>query len=95
MAQSANITLAAGEWTQLTNADVSAIRVQNLGGSFVRIHATTGETAPTSVGGAFRVGAGDLLAANVALADLFPGVTAGYRVWAITDYPVTVSVSHA
>ena len=95
MAQNINVQCAPGVWTQLTAADVSAIRVQNLGADLITIMATTGTSAPSGTEGAITLDVRDILAANLDLADLFPGVTAGYRVWGHSGSGATVSVSHS
>ena len=95
MARNQNVSCAPGVWTQLTNADVSAIRLQNICGYAIEIMATADGIAPSSAAGAVSLNPGDILPANVNLADLFPGVTAGYRVWARIVLGGTVSVSHA
>jgi hypothetical protein len=93
MAQNTTITLAAGAWTQLTDADVLSITFQNTGSYHILIKGTTDATAPTDKAGAIRAnpGQGEL---NVSLSDLFPGISAS-RVWAYSEQAVGVFVSHA
>ena len=95
MAHLNTITCFGGVWTELTNTDVSAIRIQNQGGDLIRVKATTGAVAPEDTLGSIALGAGDIIAANMPLSDLFPSVAAGYRVWARAEVTVGVSVSHA
>ena len=89
------ITCPAGVWTELTTADVTALRLQILGGHSVAIMATANAAEPSNTAGAIHLHPGDILAANMDLADIFPGVSAGYRVWAMADRDTSVSVSHA
>lgn len=93
MAQNTSIELTAGAWTQLTDADVTAITFQNTGGQFILVKGTTSASAPTSTDAAIRYnpGQGEM---NTALADLFPGISA-VRVYAYSDAGVVVMVSHA
>ena len=93
MAQNTTITLTAGTWTQLTDANVTAITFQNRGGQFMYVTGTTGTTAPTDTTGAVRYNPGQG-ERNVLLTDLFPGIAA-VRVWALSDQAVDVMVSHA
>ncbi|MBB94657.1 MAG: hypothetical protein CML68_08650 [Rhodobacteraceae bacterium] len=89
------VSFDANKWQELTDTDVTSLCLQNIGAGSVHIMATTNATQPSNLGGAKRFEPGDILAANVDLADLYPGVTAGYRVWAFGELPGSVSVSHA
>ena len=93
MAQNTTITLTAGEWTQLTNANVNSITFQNIGRYHVFLKGTTDTTPPTDRSGAIRAnpGQGEL---NAFMSDLFPGIAA-VRLWAFCDQSVEVFVSHA
>lgn len=98
MPQNTTITLVPDAWTQLTNANVSAIRVQNLASptsAHVWIMATAGEVAPTSLNGAIRLLPNQAIGADLILGNLFPGVTNPTRVYAYSADAVQVSVSHA
>ena len=95
MPQNTTVAVPARTWTQLTNADVSAIRVQNLNGYPIKIMGTVGAVAPTSDAGALVLAAGQAIAADLTLAQLFPGVSGANRVYAFSDAPALVSVSHA
>lgn len=77
-----DVKISPDTWTQLTSGDVSAIRVQSLDYYPVKIQATATSTAPTSDAGAMVLERGDVIAANLTLADLFPGVSGAARVWA-------------
>jgi hypothetical protein len=92
-AQNTTISVAAGTWTQLTDANVTSITFQNKSGYPVFVHGTTDTTAPTSLAGAIRYNPGQG-ERNVALADLFPGIAA-VRVWAFSESGVQVFASHA
>jgi len=93
MAQNLTITIPAATWTQLTDADVTAITFQNVGGSHILIKATTDGTAPTNASGAIRYNPGQG-ERNVSLADLFPGLAARDRVWAWAENTTPIFVSH-
>lgn len=94
MAQNTTITLTAKAWTQLTDADVSNITFQNRSGYHMLVKATTDTTTPTDSSGAIRYNPGQG-ERNVAMTDLFPGLTGADRVWAYSDHAVDVFVSHA
>lgn len=95
MAQNDNITLTAGTWTLLTNGDVTALRVQNLGSGAVYIKARVGTGALSSIGGAICLDSMMAIGADQSLADLFPGVSGANRVYGYSDAGGVVSVSHA
>lgn len=93
MAQNTTITLTAGAWTQLTDADVTSITFQNTGNQFILVKGTTSASAPTDTNGAIRYNPGQG-ESNTALADMFPGISA-VRVYAYSDAGIDVMVSHA
>lgn len=95
MAQHSNVTIPAATWTMITSSDVTSLRIQNIGTFASDIQATTGQVAPTSNAGAINLDAGQVIPADLTLADLFPGVSNGVRVWAYSDNETTLSVSHA
>ncbi|MBK8772713.1 MAG: hypothetical protein IPM06_20115 [Rhizobiales bacterium] len=85
-------------WTPLTNADATAVRVQNRSPSAILLSATNGATEPSDLNGALELGAGQTMAADLTLAQLWPGVSGANRLWAWSDMDpliTTVSVSHA
>ena len=94
MPQNTNIALTAGTWGLLTNSDVTALRVQNLNGYEIKIAATVGAVAPTNAAGAITLLPYAAIAADLTLAQLFPGVSGANRVYAFSDAPALVSVSH-
>jgi hypothetical protein len=87
------LTIPASTWTQLTDADVTAITFQNVGGNHILIKATTDTTAPTNFLAAIRYNPGQG-ERNVSLADLFPGLSARDRIWAWADNTTQIFVSH-
>lgn len=93
MAQNTTVTVTAGSWTQLTDADVTSITFQNVSGYHMLVKATADATAPTSLDGAARYNPGQG-ERNVSLSDLFPGIS-GVRLWALSNEAVEVLVSHA
>lgn len=94
MAQNTVVTLPAQTWTQLTDADVSAITFQNRSPYHIFIAGATDATAPTNFTGAIRYNPGQG-ERNVTLADLFLGLTSPDRVYAYCEHPAQVFVSHA
>jgi hypothetical protein len=94
MARQTTVNVPPNTWTQITDADVTSITFQNVGGYAVRIRATNGTSAPEDQDGAltYAPGQGER---NVLLADLSPGVAGANRVWAFSELPVSVAVSHA
>lgn len=89
-------------WVQITNSDISALRVQLLDGEAVWLKATVGAVAPAAVvagtlPGGIRLNPSlPILAANLLLSELFPGVPGATRVYAYTSAKnVTLAVSHA
>lgn len=93
MAQNTTISIAAKDWTQLTNADVASITFQNIGGYYIFVKATTDATKPADFASAIRYNPGQG-ERNVSLNDLFPGLSGADRVWAYSDQAVDVMVSH-
>lgn len=95
MARNETLTLTAGEWNEITNADVSSLTFQNISPYPIFVTATTG-TAPSSTEseGAVRYNPGQG-ERNVVLADLFPGVSTADRVYVTSEGKATVFVSHA
>lgn len=92
-----NIIVNAGGATALSDGAVEAARVYCYNAD-VTLQATATNVAPTSREGAVPLAAGQLLAADMTLAELFPGVGAGaLYLWAFSGsgVPTVVSVSHA
>ena len=94
MAQNTTITVPAGAWTQLTDADITSITFQNIGSNHIMVKATTDGTAPTNYAGAIRYNPGQG-ERNVALSDLFPGLAGRDRLWAYATDATQIVVSHA
>ena len=94
MAKNETVTLTANAWTELTDADVSAITFQNRGQYDVFITVQNGTTTPTSFDDAIRYGPSQG-ESNVTLANLALGVTTPNRVFAYSKHAVGVFVSHA
>jgi len=93
MAQNTTLTLDAGVWGEITNSDVTNVTFQNLSHYPIYVQATTG-SAPTTEDGSVEYGPTEG-ERNVALTDLFPGVTDAVRVWVTSEGEATVFVSHA
>jgi len=95
MARNETITLAAGEWSEITNSDVASITFQNISPYPAFVTATSGGAPATTEaedGVRYNPGQGER---NVQLSDLFPGVTDPSRVYVISEGAATVFVSHA
>jgi len=97
MAQNANVSLVGNVWTQLTNANAVAVRVQNQEKHTIRLQATNGTTPPSNsvTAGSIMLNGEETLAADLTLAQLWPGVTGANRLWALSFADIAVSVSHA
>ena len=97
MARNDNVTIPATTWTQLTNANALSIRVQQVSGTsmILALQATNGIVAPTTQLGVIVLPGGDVLAADLPIAQLWPGVTGANRVWAFASVDSVASVSHA
>ena len=95
MARNDNVAIPALTWTQLTNANATALRVQSVSGSEMRLQATNGVTAPSTLLGTIVLGGGNVLAADMTIAQLWPGVDGANRVWAFANTASVASVSHA
>ena len=93
MPKNTDVVLPIATWTQLTDADVTAITFQNKSGNYILVKGTVGATAPTDDDGAVRYNPGQG-ERNVAMTDLFPGVAAT-RVYAYAPTGAEVMVSHA
>lgn len=96
-ATNATTAVPANTWTQLTTSDVTALRLQH-SGARIWIMATVGAVPPAgSPSGMASIAVDPLriLATDVTLAMLWPGVTGATRVYAFCDVPNAVSVSHA
>jgi len=93
MAQNTTLSVPAGTWTQITDADVTNVTFQNIGGVAMFVAGTAGAVVPTSTIGSLQYGPrqGE---ANVDLADLFPGVAAT-RIYVFATSNIEVFVSHA
>lgn len=93
MAQNTDIVLPAAVWTELTNANVTSVTFQNKSGNYILVKGAATATAPTDDNGAVRYNPGQG-ERNVALSDLFPGISAA-RVYAYAPDGAEVMVSHA
>lgn len=93
MPKNTTITCPAGVPTRLTDDTVTAARV--VGSENFHLCATTDTTAPVTTSGSVMMLAWSVLAADLALGELFPGVGSSVHLWA---WPTTdetdVSVSH-
>lgn len=96
MPRHSNITIVAGVPAALSDGAVAACRVHNTGGYAFTLQATATSTPPSSYAGGVTLFSGSTLAADLTLAELFPGVGSGaLYLWAMSEVPGTASVSHA
>jgi hypothetical protein len=88
------IDVPADTWTLLTTSDVVTLTFQNVGLHQLFIKPTVGTSAPANTNGAaiYVPLAGER---NMALADLFPGVSGANRLWAFGRQGGRMMVSHA
>jgi len=94
MAKNATVACAADTPTQLTDSAVTAARVVGSQGFY--LCATLTSSAPSSIDGAVPMLPQSILAGDLVLADLFPGVGDTVFLWAWPlSGAVDVSVSHA
>lgn len=96
MAANTDVTATKGGPTLLNATAVTALRVQNLGDQPVRLVATATTTPPTVFSGSIWLDSYEAIAADITLAEMFPGVASPAYLWA---WPINnnavVSVSHA
>lgn len=95
MPQNNTVQVPKGAWTQLSNVDVSAVAIQNQSGYAIKLQATNGTTAPSSLLGAIDLQPNGIFTAQYLLSDIWPGVSGANRVWAWSDIAAAVRVSHA
>lgn len=94
MPQNTTKSIPANVWTQLTDANIAAATFQNISGNFVFIEGTVGATPPANLDGAIRYNPGQG-ERNVALSDLFPGLSGVNRLYAFSPDGAAVVISHA
>lgn len=95
MPQNTTIVVPPRAWTQISDADIAALTFQNVGANHILISATVGVgSPPTNTNGAIRYNPGQG-ERNVALSDLFPGISGRNRVWAWAEDATPVMVSNA
>ena len=95
MAQATTVTLTPGDWTQLTNANATNVTFQNLSGVIIQIKATAGATPPSDATGALSY-AHNQGERNVAITDLFLGVSGANRLYALgVGGNIKVAIQHA
>ena len=94
MAQNTTVNIPAGTWTQITDGNVTALTFQNISGNFVLVKGTVGATAPTTLPGSLRYNPGQG-ERNVALTDLFPGISGVNRLYVFADSGAQMVVSNA
>ena len=88
------IEIPPGEWTLLTNTDITHASYQASGTSTVYIKGTAGATAPTDTDGAFSYtsGRGEV---NQDIRELFLGVSGVNRLYGYSHTAAIVVIGHA
>jgi len=89
------ISCPAATWTQVTDANVTALRVTNVSGHQVWLQGAAGAVAPTTLRGAVPLLPYLTWAADLTVADMFPGISGANRVYVYAEVAAQVSVSHA
>ena len=90
-------TLTAGTWTLVTQADTTAIRIQNISGQRLWIKGTIGATPPVGIPqtiGAYLMLPGKEIDTSKTFANMFPGAGAITRIYAFCDQAIDVPYSH-
>ena len=95
MAVNNTIAVPANTWTAVNTTSVSSLRVQNTGTFSVDLQATSTAVAPSSAAGAISLDSGQMIAADITLNNLYPGISGAGYIWAYSTNATTVSVSHA
>ena len=92
--QNVTVAIPAATWTQLTPADATAIRVQNLGSSNLWLMSTIAAgPAPSVQTGAIFLKPGERN--TITLSTEFVGITLATRLWAYSDTATNAAVSNA
>lgn len=96
MARNSDVMMIANQWVELTNSNVTALRIQLRGDCTkpIILQATTGP-APVSTAGGVMLMPGQTLAADLTLSQVWPGLAGANRVWGMCEIAQPVSVSHA
>jgi hypothetical protein len=95
MPKRATPTIPAKAWTRVTDATVTALRLQPMGSDPVLVLTTADTTAPVSDAGAVLLGTGKAILSDRLLATLFPDLVAACHVWVWCSAETKVSVVHA
>jgi len=95
MPQMTTVAVPANTWTQITNANATSISFQNVSAGYtVSIKGTVGATPPSNFEGAIQYPPGQR-ETNIALSNLFPGVSGANRIYVWCSNEAQVSVNHA
>lgn len=94
MARHATVALTAGDWVELTNANVTEITISNDSDYEIYVTGTADATQPTTDVGSILLRSGEVLLSDISLSTLWPGILA-VRVWGKCAVNNTVQVSHA
>jgi hypothetical protein len=98
MPRHATVDCPAMTWTLLTTNNVTELRVANMGQEAIWLQAMATATPPdsvTGISGALPLHPTEILAGDLTLTQLFPGVAGAARIYALAPRDTKVSVSHA
>ena len=95
MARNVNLAIPANTWVELSNADVTEMRVQNLRLADVLLQASVGSVEPADNNGCIVLPAGSIWTPELTVAEIWPGLAGANRVWAFSSTDTVLSVSHA
>ena len=93
MPQNTTISIPANTWTQISDANVTVMRVCSLGTEPISLQATVGATPPSNLLGVVPIIPREVRVVD--LAQLWPGVAGANRVYAYSSVAAKISVSNA
>lgn len=97
MAKSANVTIEQETWTLLSDSAgaIAAATLANIGRNTVYILATASNSAPSGGVSGIPFMPDTAIKSSDSLADIFPGVSAGYYLWGYSRHDSEIYISHA
>ena len=95
MPQNITMNILPRVWTRVTTAAVTALRLQHQGPGALLATATAGTAQPGDDTGAIMLQPGDVILADMTLAEIWPGIAGANHVWCRSSSGGQVSVSHA
>ena len=89
-----DVIVLGGTWAELTEGNVSALRLQNQGPGNFKFFGVVGQVQPANTQGGILVPAYQGHDSQTTLAYLFPDTPAANRVYAYAEQTTTISVCH-